>query len=67
MANAYLGFGLVVVMMIVAMELMKMIVNIQAVQVKSSPVETMDVYQKQRSDNGCEQFVARKKTSIRRP
>ena len=49
MEDAYLKLGSAIMRMIVAMELMKMIVNIQAVQIKSSPVETTDVYQKHRS------------------
>ena len=61
----HLKLGSTIMRMIVAMELMKMIVNIQAVQVKSSPVETMDVYQKQMSDNGVKSLLQERELQFR--
>ena len=65
MEDAYLKLGSVIMRMIVAMELMKMIVNIQAVQIKSSPVETTDVYQKHRSDNGVKSLLQERELQFR--
>ena len=65
MEDAYLKLGSAIMRMIVAMELMKLIVNIRAVQIKSLPVETTDVYQKHRSDNGVKSLLQERELQFR--